>query len=93
LWRTRETIKKLDRHSTVYALPGLDIPETKAKVETIDFRPDFKPDKKYLAAATCAWFLVKKGLFPIEAFLRSVELSLPPELANKSVESIKKAIS
>ena len=92
LWRTRATIERLPPGARVYALPGMEIPSTKAEVETIAFPEDFKPGKEYLAAAVLAWFLKRTGLFPLESFIRAVELTLAPELASKSIEAIKKAV-
>jgi Pyruvate/2-oxoacid:ferredoxin oxidoreductase gamma subunit len=90
--RIKSTIENLPLEATVYALEDIDIPKTRARVVRISFVQGFKPGKEYLAAAVFGWFLKQTGAYPVEAFLKSVETSLPPEIASKSREAIEQAL-
>jgi 2-oxoglutarate ferredoxin oxidoreductase subunit beta len=91
--RIKSVLEGLRLEATVYALEELDIPKTRARVVRIPLAQGFKPGKEYLAAAVFGWFLKQTGAYPVEALLKSIETSLPPEIASRSRETIERAIS
>jgi pyruvate/2-oxoacid:ferredoxin oxidoreductase beta subunit len=87
--RAKEALQSLPQTCIVLADEGIALPDTKAKVERLAFRRESMAiDKLTIATVALAALLKRSGLFPLEAFKRSVGTFQRPEIAEKNRKAI-----